>query len=111
MKTKVITVLAVETVEHARTLFHKHHIHHLPVLDDEKKVVGMLSIVDTNVFEPNQMLVGEVMVSDVQYIRDSATTEEAVQIFANNHFHALPVINQRGFLVGMITTNDLLKGV
>ena len=48
------------------------------------------------------------MQSNVVSVKNNATINQAIDILMDRNFHSLPVVNDHGQLVGMITTNDLL---
>ncbi len=55
------------------------------------------------------MLVGERMSKPVITIQPETTMPEALNLMHKEHIRRLPVVNQRGELVGIVTEADLLK--
>ncbi len=55
------------------------------------------------------MLVGERMSKPVITIRPETSLPEALDLMHKEHIRRLPVVNQRGDLVGIVTEADLLK--
>ena len=55
------------------------------------------------------MLVGERMSKPVITVRPDTTMPEALDLMRKEHIRRLPVVNQRGELVGIVTETDLLK--
>ncbi|MDX1667419.1 MAG: CBS domain-containing protein [Saprospiraceae bacterium] len=126
MTREVITVSPEDTMDKVRDIFRRHAIHHLPILRDGR-VVGILSKSDYlrlqhgfTLFKTHKseeyndaimrsLLVGEVMVKQVATLNPEDTIEIALGIFRENLFHALPVVDQSGQLVGIVTTYDLLN--
>lgn len=53
MTDKVVTCRPEIEVDQARNIFMERRIRHLPVLDDDHKLVGMISIGDLNAWELN----------------------------------------------------------
>ena len=51
----------------------------------------------------------DVMTSNPVTVTKNATIEEAEAIFEENDFNGLPVIDENGALIGMVTKLDLLK--
>ena len=110
-------------LDEAEEMFRKHHVRHLPVID-EGRLVGILSltdlqrisfaeaysdeetVVDSAIYK--MLSVEQVMVSNP--VRVSATTsiKEVAEILASREFHALPVVEEEE-LVGIITTTDLIQ--
>jgi len=55
------------------------------------------------------ILAKEVMATPVVTIRGDVDVMEAVDIFIENAFHAIPVINSEHNLEGILTTFDLIR--
>ena len=55
------------------------------------------------------MLVGERMSKPVITVRPDTSMPEALDMMRKEHIRRLPVVNQRGELVGIVTETDLLK--
>lgn len=109
-------------------IFETTNIHHIPVLDEDEKPVGMISKVDyyqiqdhftrlgySDYKEKNKRFMqsitaGEVMTKDPSCIHYESSIGTAIQIFLENLFHALPV-TRGGKCIGIITTHDVLKFV
>ena len=127
MTTPVITVRPDETMDRVQELFRKNNIHHIPVVDKEGKVVGILSksdylkllhgftlfkthkSVEYNDAIMRSLLVKEVMTRQVATLNPEDTIEMALGFFRENLFHALPIIDSGGSLVGILTTYDMLN--
>lgn len=101
----------------------KHKIRHIPVVDG-KDVVGIISRTDINrltfgsLFENqdgadeailSMLSVSQVMSSNPRLVKATTTIREVAEIFANEEFHALPVTDDQGKLVGIVTTTDIIK--
>ncbi len=125
MTKNVIVVQPTDTMEIVQDIFRKHNIHHIPVVE-EGKAVGILSYSDYlkllhgfTLFKTHKsheyndailrsLLVKEVMTKPIATIRPDDTVELAAGFFRENLFHALPVVDEEGLLVGIVTTYDLL---
>jgi len=55
--------------------------------------------------------VGEIMTHNITTIRESAPLKEAALIFKEKKFNALPVLSEKGGLVGIITVHDVLNAL
>jgi len=55
------------------------------------------------------MLAKDVMKYPVVIVKESDPVTVAVDLFLKNLYHGLPVVNEEGMLVGMITTFDLIR--
>jgi CBS domain-containing protein len=55
------------------------------------------------------MKVADVMVTDLQVVRDDATIDDAVLALADAHVHGVPVVDHHGNLVGVLSSSDVLE--
>jgi len=114
MTTDVVTIRADAPLNQARSQLAKHGFHHLPVLDESDRLVGIITDRDVRSAYGVQnaisesLTVAEVMTADPMTISPAATLDEALAVFCTNRFGALPVVQHKK-LVGMITTFDMLR--
>ncbi|MGD9538947.1 MAG: CBS domain-containing protein [Alphaproteobacteria bacterium] len=86
----------------------------LPVLDGDR-IVGMITtndIVQRAVslgHDPRRTLVHEILTNRVVTCRDDHTLNEAAVIMEGAHVRHLPVLDQEGRLVGMLSLEDLTR--
>ncbi len=125
--TKMVNcVRTVDSIESIQGIFAAHSFHHLPVIDENEKVVGMISLSDyqkiIEIFSTlndfgvemgnnnfaRSMTAREMMTKPVVTIQSDATIEFALGIFRENLFHAMPVVDSETRLVGILSTFDLL---
>src|SRR4051794_39524157 len=99
----VITVAPDTRLEDALALMTKHHIHHLPVMDNGA-LVGIL--IDHDVFSAfiadssaRNLIVARYMQRDVPTIDEAADVREALTRMLESHVSALPVMRD-GNLAG-----------
>jgi len=102
----VITISPDDSVEHALELMHRHSISGLPVVENEK-LVGILTGRDVRFANP-LLKVKEVMTKNVITAPQSITIEEAKRILHEHRIEKLPVVDENGKLVGLITFKDIL---
>lgn len=108
-------------VTEAQALMREKNIRHLPIVDEEQKLVGLVTqrsllralpsdVSHFSRFEISYVLakikVRDVMVKDVITIDEDTPIEEAARIMADEKIGCLPVMRDGG-LVGIITDNDL----
>jgi CBS domain-containing protein len=114
MNRSVITIRPEATLADTVRLFTTHHIGGAPVVDDQNRVLGMVSelqLLDL-VFDPTACSapVSAYMAENVKSVSPQDTLAHAGQLFALFAFRRLPVIeNDR--LVGIITRRDLMNHV
>ncbi|MGL5317625.1 MAG: IMP dehydrogenase, partial [Bacteroidales bacterium] len=83
----------------------------IPVVDENKKLVGIVTNRDLR-FEKNfSKLVAEVMTGKEHLITTTQTTnlEDAAEILQQHKIEKLPVVDKDGALVGLVTYKDITK--
>ena len=122
MTQKLISATKDMSVKQAFLLMQSHRVRHIPVVDGEA-LVGIISDRDlrrprwaedlddwTSWYQINDdHLVEHVMTRNPMTVRASDHILEAVKIFREHRFGALPVLNKHGDLVGIISAQDLLE--
>ena len=108
-------------------IFQEYRIHHIPVINDDRNVVGVISKSDflyllrgftdneTDRFRKQAMLrafkVNEIMTKEVVTIKTTDPIKKAVALLAENRFRALPVIDEASVIRGIVTTHDIIDMV
>lgn len=117
MNTEVITLPPSATIAEALTLLQKHRIRHIPIIDDETQVIGIVSDRDVRDASPSTFLKQseKVLQNEIQTIMSQPVVtvhpldfvEEVAGIFYDEEFACVPVIRDNK-LVGMVTEKDML---
>jgi acetoin utilization protein AcuB len=110
-------------VDDALDVMRQEKVRRLPIVDSDRKLLGIVSEKDLlyvspspatslSVFEIHSLLskitVGKIMTKDVITVREDAPLEEAARIMADNKIGGLPVLRDDQ-LVGIITETDIFK--
>jgi acetoin utilization protein AcuB len=105
----------------ARSLMDREKVGHIPVLNKNNELVGLITKVDLlkagpspatslDVYEISYLLskitVEKVMVKNVITVQENEVVEEAARIMADNSIGCLPVLNN-SLLTGIITDTDI----
>ncbi|TYS14822.1 magnesium transporter [Rossellomorea vietnamensis] len=85
-------------------------INYLYVVDEERKLVGVVSYRDLLLAEPEHMI-KDIMYTRVISIGLESDQEEAARLIERYDFLAIPVIDEDGVLKGIITFDDILDVV
>lgn len=98
------------TIQEAVNLMERFHISGVPIVDDENRLVGILTNRDIR-FETNYARpIRERMTSKNLITTSVGTTlEEAEKILAEHRIEKLPIVDEHGKLMGLITIKDILK--
>ena len=105
-----VTIQRGRTVAEALAMMAEYHIGGIPVVDDDKKLVGIVTNRDLR-FELNQSRLGDEVMTSENLVTTSQKTdlEAASQILQENKIEKLPVVDKEGHLVGLITYKDITK--
>jgi CBS domain-containing membrane protein len=109
MSTDIASVRSYESIYRARTAIVQQHVKSLPVVDDDGRLLGIVSIGDLFnrdivEFEP----VESMMTTDVVSVRGSTHVSDLVPLMTDRGFRHLPVVDDDGRLVGMVTRGELI---
>ncbi|MDQ2921370.1 MAG: CBS domain-containing protein [Acidobacteriota bacterium] len=114
MATDLFTVRPDDLVDLAASVMTWRHIRHVPVEDNEGRLVGLLSHrallkLLTRGAPGNEapVTVGEIMTADPLTVSSTTPTLEAMEIMRRNRVGCLPVLDD-GHLVGIVTSYDFL---
>ncbi|MEQ9317589.1 MAG: CBS domain-containing protein [Polyangiaceae bacterium] len=114
MSTDLFTVRPTDPVGLAARTMEWRQIRHVPVEDDHGKLIGLLSFRDLLklIAKPGQAVEGvvveEIMRKDPLTVTEGTPTLDALSMMRTNNIGSLPVIDDNGRLVGLITVYDLL---
>lgn len=105
-----VTIKRGSRVVDALKMMKEFHIGGIPVVDDDKKLVGIVTNRDLR-FETNlERKIDEVMTSDHLVTTSQSTNlEEAAKILQTYKIEKLPVVDKDGRLVGLVTYKDITK--
>ena len=105
-----ISLSPEQKVGEALELMGKYHISGVPIVNKEKKLVGILTNRDIRFLEDKNLKIGEVMTKENLITAPVGTTlEEAQKILHKNRIEKLPLINNNFVLKGLITIKDIEK--
>ena len=125
MSTNLITVAPEDKLSAIKDIFKEHRIHHIPVVSGDK-LIGILSKSDflnathgvtlhgdaneENEEIYNTLKVSDLMIKGIAKISSSDHIAVAIELFLENLFHAVPIVDEdTNKLVGIVTTYDIMK--
>jgi IMP dehydrogenase len=105
-----ITLKPENTISQALEIMSKYKVSGFPVINDAGKLVGILTNRDLR-FEPNLALqVKDLMTKENLITAPKGTTlEDAERILQQYRIEKLPVVDDTGYLYGLITYKDIVK--
>jgi CBS domain-containing membrane protein len=132
MMHKIITVEFGTEVESAWQLMHEHHLTVLPVLDNTRHVIGIVTRYDffknvkltpyasfqdklhafikrtPDISANKPEAVGQIMTRQVKILPITAQAAEAIPLIVNEGHHHVPIVDDQGHFVGMLFQSRLL---
>lgn len=135
MSRDMVSVSYGTSLNEAWQLLRKHKIKSLPVVDEDQKIIGIVSLVDfmkhasldsyqglesklkklIQIVIQNQSdkkrVVGEIMTSKVFTARSDAHIIELVPVLSDAGLHHIPIEDPIGRLVGIVTQSDLIAAL
>jgi acetoin utilization protein AcuB len=125
MTRRVITIGPAASLFDAQELMVQHKIRHLPVVDGENKLIGIVTDRDIRSALPfrafreglseedkksvHGLKVQDIMTQKVITIPPSYTIPDALLMIQNSKVGALPVVDEKGHLKGILSVRDLLR--
>lgn len=109
MARRVRTVRATDSIYRARSLLEQHRLKALPVIDAERRVVGIVTIYDLFNLELVDLdPVSKVMSSPVTTVEEDSPVARLVSLMTDSGLHNLPVVDGEDHLVGIVTRTELV---
>lgn len=124
MTREVISISPDTSVLKASKLMKDHDVRRLPVVDSKKRVIGIVSDRDIKEATPSkattldmhelsyiltQLKVEEIMTVKPKIVHPLETVEHVALLMEHNNFGGVPVVDDEGVLIGIITDHDIFK--
>ena len=105
-----ITLLADRPIRDALHLMARFHISGVPIVDEQRRLVGIITNRDLQFEKDPDRPIREVMTSSGLITAPVGTTlDEAQRILGRHKIEKLPVVDAQGALKGLITVKDIFK--
>jgi IMP dehydrogenase len=105
-----VTLPITATVKDANDSMREHSIGGIPIVDDSKKLIGIVTNRDLRFEQKNDRPIKEVMTTkNLVTVSEGTSLKEAEVILQKHKIEKLPVINKDNELVGLITFRDITK--
>ena len=125
MTRKVITIDKDASIFDAQEKFVEHRIRHLPVVDTDNRLIGIVTDRDIRSAMPyslfkdpdnqqereklNDLKISDIMTDNPKTISPGYTIQDALLLIEEMRVGALPVVDEQGKLKGIISVRDLLR--
>lgn len=121
----MVTITQDEPLTRVEEIFRNHRIHHIPVVH-VARLAGIVSKSDylffkrgfndhstdkrIDLFRLKTHTVGDIMTKGVATLNKNEKIGVALEIFKENLFHAIPIMDEDR-LIGILSTYDILKNI
>jgi len=124
MSSPAVTTTPDTVFRDALKLMRKHHIRRVPVVDEDDRLVGIVCERDLvyasparagslSVWELNRLQatakIREIMTQDVMTTTPDTPIEDVARLMIDNKVGGLPVVDEEGHVIGVITETDVFK--
>jgi CBS domain-containing membrane protein len=124
MSSPVVTFFEEQTLPLAEDVMRFKHLRHLPVVDDELRLVGLVThrdllraqistmtglTDDQRRAREEEVTVRQIMTRDVWTVTPSTLASVAGATLADHQYGCLPVVDHAHRLVGILTEHDFLR--
>ncbi len=119
MSTDLKTVAPTDNLAAVRAIMHDNRIHHVPVVDEDDDLVGLVTLTDVlaatdsilrdddSRLHVSDIKVEDIMVRDLATIDENASLRQAALFLEKHRIGCLPVVTD-GSLRGIVTDTDFV---
>ena len=116
MNREVVCMTEADTIFAAWGKMKSHRIRHIPILDDNGRISGILS--DRDIINAFAEMAGQqdmyAALKDYMSIKPycctaKSTVKEVARILIERKIDSAPVIDENGFVTGIVTSTDFIK--
>jgi len=128
MVTKLITIGIDAPFSQVWDIFSNQRIRHLPVINQDKRLKGLITqrdfyriipprkdIEDSGSFylkeDLDKFILQKVMIDNVATLFPQDTLGTAINMMVQKKYGCIPIIDEKGILVGILTQTDALKAI
>lgn len=117
MTTDVFTCTIDDTLARCADNMRHLNVGSMPVIDSDGHVQGIITDRDITIRavaagkDPNQVTVGQFMTPNPVTVLPDVTAQDAANIMAEQQVRRLPVVDQNGTLLGIVSLGDLAVDV
>jgi len=110
MTKRVVSTRPSRKVEEVTRVLYFHGISGLPVVDEEDRVIGMVTEADILGRTTGQDTIGDIMTSPVHTVAEDAPLEEIATLLTDRKIKRVPVVRE-GKLVGVVSRADVVRAL
>lgn len=112
--TKILVIKPYDTIKTAASAMKENNVGSLVVIDDEDRIVGIITERDIIRAAANNDLESKVekyMSRDVKGVTEDVQPSDALNIMLENGFRHLPIVKKDGKLYGIVSIRDIARAL
>jgi len=103
------TLFPYQTVREAKQFLHRHGVGGLLVVNDTRRLIGMVTTRDVLFQTDGNRPIKEIMTRQLVTARAGVSLEEAQGLLRKHKIEKLPIVDHAGRVLGLITAQDIQK--
>jgi len=111
MTTEIFVVNENDLVDLVIKIMEWKNIHHLPVVNNKNKVVGLITktnLEEIKILKKKSLVAKDIMIKDIITVSSDISILDAKEIMIKNNIGCLPILEE-GHLIGILTKRDVEK--
>jgi len=108
MNTDVLAIASHQSCRAAVEIFLRRRVATLPVVDEQRQLIGILSESDLMLPSNLDKQVGDILTRNVLTVRATCTIAKLVRMFQSKKVRSIPVVDEAGRLIGIVGRRDVL---
>ena len=108
---RVYTIQSDRKIALARLRMLRQGVGVLPVVESERKLVGIITLRDTDFARGYDLMVKDLMTTDVVTGTEDLSVIEIAEMMIREGIERLPILGKQGILVGLVTQTVIIKGL
>ena len=110
MISPVITLTTEATVSQAQELLKNHDIRHIPIVDSENTLIGIISDRSLMLADKSTAIL-RVMNQKIIAAEANIRLQEIAKVMLDNRINSIPIVDDSRRLIGIITSSDIIRSV
>ncbi|WP_051056748.1 HPP family protein [Pseudobdellovibrio exovorus] len=108
MSSNLVSISEERDIDTAESLMKVNRIRHLPVVNQNNELSGILSAKDVVKVKDKKQAIKSVMTAPVKVVRKDSNIKSVIELMLRNKISSILVADSED-IVGIVTTDDLLR--
>ena len=110
MSESLITLSNQHTTTHAKQIFKEKRIRHIPIIDNNHQIIGIIS--DRDIFDTgNSIVLNELMTKNIIVAEKNTPIRRIAEMMVYKRVGAIPIVSEYHAVIGIVTRSDILRAL